>query len=240
MNKEKNQERNKILNLLKNERLNRFLEKFGGYSAVLSVIIIAIMLIVGTTLYSITEPMNMFTHWISNIGAGYNGSSQIFSVLLITTIIVEIPFIFDLIRRLFIKNNEKERLSLIIFSILIIVIIGILGISFFNLKAFPILHVISAISFFIGSMLMMLSFSIAIIQNPKFPIYQALVGFVASFIFLVFLSTFMPYLIEGRNLVNIIISMSSEYNINRFWEWLSVFGLMFWTFETGIYFLKHK
>lgn len=230
----------KILNILQNEKLNEFLEKYGAYSGIISTFIAVIMLIVGTILHSLTEPMNMFTHWISNIGAGYNGSSEVFSILLITTVIVEIPFILDLFRRLMLENEEGGLLSVFTLIISLIVIIGALGVALFNLKDFPLQHVISAIAFFMGSMLMMLSFSIAILKSSNFPKSQAIVGFIGTVIFLIFLLTFVPFLLMGRDLVSLITGMGPELSLTRFWEWMSLFGLLFWSLETGIYLLRSK
>jgi hypothetical protein len=106
------------------------------------------------------------------------------------------------------------------------------------MKSFPVIHTYFASSFFFGSSLMMFLFSLAILMNEN---YHWLIGVIGVFLAspaVLFELSFIPHLLEGKDIASLIVSTGPEMALSRLLEWIFVFALFIWLFEIGLYTLK--
>nr|MDO8108986.1 hypothetical protein [Candidatus Sigynarchaeota archaeon] len=218
----------------------------GGYFGILTAIIGGITILTCSILYYLAEPFDFFSNWISDLGGvvtnsgrSPNGSNIVFSVGLILLSIISVPFIYYLLKYLLAR---KQRLKMFVYLAVIsclITYVGVIGVSIIDIKTDPIVHTYFATLFFLGGMAIMLFFSLAMAFN-NIPRKQVLFGFICASIPLIFISTFAPYAMQGENVFLLVVSTDPKMGITRFWEWMYLFALLAWFFETGLFLLKNK
>ena len=223
------------------EKFDKVFEKIPGYYfGILIGVIGAITIGISATLFSLSEPFNFFTHWISNLGGATtqagtspNGSNIIFGVGLTSAAIVAIFFLVYAMQLL--KPGNEKTLWLLYLDVLagMITIIGIIIVSFFDMITILAVHAVGATMFFIGGMLMVLFFTLTILLNTEIPWSYSIPGFIVSGVFLIFLITFVPYLLTGVQLLDLLADISAQYAWTRFWEWMVLFAILSWFFVMG-------
>lgn len=230
------------------EKLHPLFERINvGYFGIISTVSGALTILIASILYFPVESFNFTTHWISNLGGIITNSGEapnysyvIFSIGLTITAIFTTLFITGLIRDLLSTSQDYKSLVSTGFIVSLFSLIGILGVAFFNMKSFPVIHTYFAISFFFGSSLMMILFSLAILMNEN---YHWLVGVIGLFLAspaVLFELSFIPHLLEGKDITSLVVSTGPEMALSRILEWIFVFNLFIWLFEIGLYKLNKK
>lgn len=198
-------------------------------------------------LFSMSEPVSFFTHWLSdlggivtNSGGSPNGSNIVFSLGLISMTIIAIPFMISLANFLISKDQKLQILVSLAFIFSIITLIGIVGVSFIDIKTDPYIHTLFATLFFFGGMAIMFFFSLAMLFNSDISWKQGLIGIICASVPVLFLSTFTPFLLRGENIFDLVISVDPALALTRFLEWMYFFALVFWFLEVGVYLIKNK
>ena len=223
------------------EKFDKVFEKIPGYYfGMLIGLIGAITVGISAILFSLSEPFNFFTHWISNLGGATtqagtspNGSNIVFGIGLVTAAINAIFFLVYVIQVL--KSGNEKTMWLVYLDVLsaLITIIGIVIVSFFDMITILVVHAVGATMFFIGGMLMVLFFTLTIILNTEIPWSYSIPGFIVTGVFLVFLITFVPYLLMGVPLLDLLADITAQYAWTRFWEWMVLFAILSWFFIMG-------
>jgi len=213
-----------------------------GYFGIISMITGVITIFLSSILYYSVEPFTFFSHWISNLGGIETNSAEfpnfsyiLFSIGIIITTFFTVLFVIGLIRNLLSKDQKYKSLISIGSLCSIFSLIGILGVSLFNLNSYPVIHTYTAMLFFFGSSLMMFFFSLSIIFNKD---HNWLIGLLGIFLLIpafVFLSSFIPYLLEKIDLESLIVTTSLNLAFSRFCEWMYIFAFFIWLFVLGIY-----
>ena len=87
---------------------------------------------------------------------------------------------------------------------------------------------------------MILLFSISMFFNKEVSKIQAFIGLIVIIIANILFISFLPLILEGKDLMRLMTSTSSELAITRFWEWMAFFAFLTWFFELGLYALKFE
>ncbi len=208
-------------------KIDKFYQKFnGGYFACIGVAIAIISISLAFVLYmSVDSSFTIYSHWISNLGAGPNNSNVVFNSGMMVTSLFTLLFLTFSFRNLQQKGVNKELLK-ISFIAGLISSIGLFFVGVFPMDSARTMHGVAASTYFIG----MLSFSVFIgiteLTSPKIPKLQAISGFlVAAF--------FATYLICGLLAWSDIHSVEYLRNV-IFTEWLTLFAILAWMLERAI------
>ena len=229
----------KLLSIIENDKLGNFLDKIkGAYFGILAGITQIIMLIVGSILLNAEEPMSIGSHWVSSFGGATQGAQYVFIICMSLTIVFCIPFVLDLLRKMM-PGNEKQRWMLV-FPLLIslLVILGGVGLTIFNMREFSIIHVVFATIFFVSAALLVFFISFIMLFNSEIPKWQGLVGLICCSLYLLFLLPFIPVIMSGTDLVFLITDLGPTTWYFRVTEWISIIALVGWFIESGVFLLK--
>lgn len=217
----------------------------GGYYGIFTAIAGITTILIASILYFLAEPFNFFSHWISNLGGKFtnlgqspNGSNIVFSIGLIITALLALPFIVDLASKLLNKNQKFPWLVICAVVASVITFIGLVSLALFDMKSHLYTHAFASTIFFISAALTMFIFSLAMFFNAKISWKQAIVGIITSGVALFFLLTFIPHLGQSGGIINLIGSTSPKLALSRFFEWMFLFSFLFWLIETGLFSLK--
>ena len=215
-----------------------------GYLGILVAITGGATISIASILFRMVEPFTIFSHWISNLGGAWtnwglspNGSNIVFSIGLIILCIFVIPFIVYLVK-IFVSRDLNSFLIFLALGSGLITLIGLFGVALFDMKSQPIIHVLSAIAFFIGGLFLVFFFSLTMFTDIEISRLHPTLGIIVVGIGFVFLLPFVPLLLQGADLVSLIVSTDPGMGFSRFWEWIYVFALFAWIFDMGIYTLK--
>ena len=209
-------------------KIDKFYQKFnGGYFACIGVAIAIISISLAFVLYmSVDSSFTIYSHWISNLGAGPNNSNVVFNSGMMVTSLFTLLFLTFSFRNLQQKGVNKELLK-ISFIAGLISSIGLFFVGVFPMDSARTMHGVAASTYFIG----MLSFSIFIgiteLTSPKIPKLQAISGFLVAVFFA-------AYLICGLLAWSDIHSVIYLRNV-IFTEWLTLFVILAWILERAIY-----
>ncbi|MFX0139746.1 MAG: hypothetical protein ACFFDN_39265 [Candidatus Hodarchaeota archaeon] len=227
------------------ERFDPIFDKVNvGYFGILVAITGVATISIASFLYSMVESFTIFSHWISNLGGAWtnlyqspNGSNIVFSVGLIILCIITIPFIVYLVK-IFVSRDLNSLSLFFAIGSGLITLIGLIGVAFFDLKTQPVIHTFSAAAFFGGGLLMVFFFSLAMLSDLEISKIHPLFGLIVVGTGLIFLITFLPHLLQGADLIGLIVSTETKMALSRFWEWIYVFALFAWIFDMGVYTLR--
>ena len=214
------------------EKIEEFLDRYdnshknvGGNSfGFIGVLVAITSLIVAFLLYYTVDPtFSIFTHWISHLGAGPNGSNVIFNIgLVITSFFL---FLFYMYHGREYRRSEGKR---ILVDILLITT-TITSCGLFLVAIFPynlvVLHSTAALIFFISGLCSSLLYAIFVLTTKGISKFQAVVGFTTAGIFTFHLaSSIMGNLYAGI-----------DSRLVYFTEWLALFAMVFMIFEISFY-----
>jgi hypothetical protein len=224
------------------EKLDPIYEKInGGLIGVIATIVGVITILVASLLFYSVEPFTFYTHWISNLGGVVtnggqfpNGSNIVFAIGLITVGILAIPFMLY-VAKVLLDGEQKYSILVVIFVLFgIFTLLGIIGVSLFDMKSQPILHVVFAAFFFLGSFLMVFFYGISLFFNSEISWIHGVFCLAVATVSAIFLLTLVPHIAQGGDIAALIISTGPELYVSRFWEWMFLFSIFSWLFETAV------
>ena len=230
------------------EKLDPIYDKIsGGLIGIIATIVGVITILGASLLFYSVEPFTFYTHWISNLGGVVtnggqfpNGSNIVFAIGLITVGILAIPFMLY-VAKVILDGEQKYSILVVIFVLFgIITLLGIVGVALFDMKSQPILHVVFAALFFLGSFLMVLIYSISLFFNSKISWLHGAFSLAIATVSAIFLLTLVPHIAQGGDIAALIVSTGPELSVSRFWEWMFLFAIFSWLFETGVLMLKQQ
>jgi len=180
-------------------------------------------------LYMTADPTFSFvTHWISNLGAGPNGSNVVFNMGMITTSIFILLFQVYEIRDL--KRRSGNR---ILVKFLLLSSIFSSGGLFF-VGVFPLTyeyaHGTAATIYFFGGLMFCTFYAILALLTPGVHKIQAILGFITAGFFGLHLFTSMITAIFTE----------VDMGVTMFTEWLTLFAVLSLILECAFYSLKTK
>jgi hypothetical protein len=220
-----------------------------------------VMLIVAIILHSLTVPVNWFGHFVSNLGAGYNGSDQVFSVGLFIQAVGLIPFFLHLGQQLWMdpaqeKAHWNNRFVLIGFAIAIVAIVGMILVALFSMRVETILmHAMGAMMLFFGVVIMGLAFVIPIERQKRGNWWTRLSTIAVGVFFVAFMAAMMSLIMNNSTLINAfledpITSITTILGGNvpvelrvalgwvTFFEWWFILAMMAWNLVLSWYSIK--
>jgi len=188
----------------------------GGYFGLVSMALGAGLILIAVVMASETG-YTMVTHYVSQLGIVPGVPGIIFNLALIIAGIVAIPFFIYLGRMI----QREGIFKWILIGAEITSISACVGLSLAGI--FPmhdhlmLHHYYSAMLFFFDGLFFCLLYSIVMIPDSKFPILQAILGFIVA-------GTFGIFLILKTALT----------------EWIVFFAIVFWVIETSVFTLLKK
>ncbi|MHA1489801.1 MAG: DUF998 domain-containing protein [Promethearchaeota archaeon] len=210
------------------EELDLFYKRFNeGFFAFIGVLIAIISISLAFVLYtSVDSSFSIFSHWISNLGAGPNGADVVFNSGMIVTSLFTLIFLTCSFQSLQQKGVNKELLK-VSFVAGLISSIGLFFVGVFPMDTARTMHGIAASTFFIGMLFFSIFIGITELTSPKIPKLQAISGFLVAVFFA-------AYLICGLLAWSDIHSVQFLRNA-IFTEWLTLFVILAWMLERAIY-----
>jgi len=236
--------------------MSKFLDKFyqrfpGSYWGLLGGTFGLIMILIASLLYSLTEPISFFTHFVSHLGWGPNGSEPVFRIGIIILGCLMAPYIIFLNRLLRVEKGEKnytlrKLISILAFISAVFSLIGLFMVSIWgniNQVGF-FLHLVGAVVFFVMAIGFMLLYTILMVFNKKWSKIQLVCTLVVLFFCVAMVLSAIPLVnnidLEGLSgSVNEVLAAILPYTTwLTFFEWLYILGVCVWFIITGLYTLK--
>jgi hypothetical membrane protein len=149
----------------------------GEFFGILGSLLFALTIIISYVLYNLKNPsFNIFTNWVSDLGAGPNGASLVFNSGIVIVGIIIIFFHFSIIHNM--KNhciNKRILKAMTIGAILISS--SLIFVGFFPINR-GIIHNFGAYTYFSGSLLFYFSYSIAVFKSSSISRKRAITSFI--------------------------------------------------------------
>jgi len=216
------------------EKLDKFYKKINGnYFGLISVFIAAISITVAQLLYMAVDPtFSITTNFISDLGTGPNGSDIVFSIAMILTGVLIMPFYVYI--GWYLQKRENQN------SLRIGMIAGLIGsIGMMLVGVFPLnpndifsynMHIIAAGILFYGVLSMLLIYGISEYRNPEISNLLSILAFITAGLYGAFMtSVIIQYLAS-------IPFQAYTYII----EWIGLYVMGIWIIAHVYYTLKHK
>ena len=236
------------------EKFDTLFDKIkGGYFALIGGLFCVLMILIASILHSLTSPISMFGHFVSNLTIGPNFSPIVFGMGTITCAILLYPFIIYLCKLLWMdgegKNVLLNKIALITaFIAAMISIPGLILLTIFPMAASTlVMHAIGAMTFFIGAIIwagmFLISFELNEISSNLFRISYSLI---VIFFFAMFGSAAVMLALYPAELtllmadpLNYIVSMLGNFTdprlyFVRFFEWLMILSMLATLIVVGI------
>jgi len=218
------------------------------YFALASGIIGTLTFIISFILYSLGEPINFFTHYISNLGVGPHGSGIVFGIGMGTTIILIVPFIYAL--KLWLWSESKITNAIFISSFILGVIsfTSFIIVLFYDMENAAVIHDISAAIFFFTTVSMTLFLTIVMELEGKISTIQWVCTtnlLVLSIIFLPWYIRTIYYMYPLMNLslddwVIMMGSLDPKMDGVRYFEWIGMIFTIIWIIQTGFHYRRNS
>lgn len=207
-----------------------------------------IEIFIAVILHSLTEPITFFSHFVSNLGVGPNGSAQfwnIFSFLCAWVLIPFMPYISKilLLEPISKKNQINNIIVKIAFWISMVSGLGLMILSAFNMSAATIrIHAVGAGMFFIGDLIFMFLYTTSMYLNGK---KEIILYVMESLIMIFFIGMLISMMIVASNadmnifslsteeILEFISNMSDDFQWIRFFEWLVTLTMLVWFVVLG-------
>lgn len=240
--------------------LDKFYAKIpGSYWGIISGIFGLLVFLVATVLHSITEPLSFFTHWVSHLGWGPNGSEPVFKIGLIILILLFIPYIIFLTRLLWANRGEdiaKIRNVLTTFGLIcsVATAIALVFVSLFGnigQREF-LLHLIGATVYFFVVMGLISFYTASMILDNKASKSQLIITLINMILLNALILSSIPFLVNYVNpaFTYTFQTMTTTERIAflesaipqtvwlTFFEWIYVISTLTWFIVTGIHTTK--
>jgi hypothetical protein len=234
------------------ERLDKFYEKIpGSYWAIIGGVFGLLVFLIASILHSLTEPITFFTHFVSHLGWGPNGSEPVFRIGIVILSCLVAPYIIYLDRLLRVEKGEKHyKMSKLAFISSILSLVGLLMISIWgniHQEGF-FLHLVGALLYFVMAMGFMLFYTMLMVysgRRSKIQLACTLVNL--SFAVLMMISVIPLATGIDQDFISQLGSMNIEDMLVvaipytmwlTFFEWLYILGTCVWFIITGIFTLK--
>ena len=174
-------------------------------------------------LYISGDPtFSFFTHWVSHLGVGPNGSDIVFNGGMVYSGIISWIYSLYLARYLH-KNGALKILIIISLGCGIILGIGLLLLGVFPLDLIFGIHNIAAGLFFYGGMFSCIIYGITAYFTPSISKLHSIIGFMIATVFL-------SYIIINSLPFNISFKMAAEWSV--------FFAIPSWILSQGIIILR--
>jgi len=216
------------------EKLDKFYKKINGnYFGLISVFVAAISITVAQLLYIAVDPtFSITTNFISDLGTGPNGSDIVFSIAMILTGVLIMPFYVYI--GWYLQKRENQN------SLRIGMIAGLIGsIGMMLVGVFPLnpndifsynMHIIAAGILFYGVLSMLLIYGISEYRNPEISNLLSILAFITAGLYGAFMtSVIIQYLAS-------IPFQAYTYII----EWIGLYAMGIWIVSHVYYTLKNK
>lgn len=216
------------------EKLDKFYKKINGnYFGLISVFIAAISITVAQLLYMAVDPtFSITTNFISDLGTGPNGSDIVFSIAMILSGVLIMPFYVYI--GWYLQKRENQN------SLRIGMIAGLIGsIGMMLVGVFPLnpndifsynMHIIAAGILFYGVLSMLLIYGISEYRNPEISNLLSILAFITAGLYGAFMtSVIIQYLAS-------IPFQAYTYII----EWIGTYSMGIWIIAHVYYTLTHK
>ncbi|TFG00926.1 MAG: DUF998 domain-containing protein [Promethearchaeota archaeon] len=208
--------------------LDTFYQKINGcYFAFLGAGTSLLSIFIAYILFIQVDPsFTIFTHFISDLGDGPNGSNLVFNIGIIIGSFISI-FFYIFLTKFLINHDGNTLLSGLGLIFGIVSFIGGLLVGSFPSATAPLAHRVGALMSFGGSFFISIFYSLAELTTPNFNKKVAVLGFLIAPFPIMFLLTYLFLHFPGIN-----------STIPIFIEWLSYFTRMAWIFTQSIYIYK--
>jgi len=174
-------------------------------------------------LYISGDPtFSFFTHWVSHLGVGPNGSDIVFNGGMVYSGIISWIYSLYLARYLH-KNGALKILIIISLGCGIILGIGLLLLGIFPLELIFGIHNVAAGLFFYGGMFSCIIYGITAYFTPSISKLHSIIGFMIATVFL-------SYIIINSLPFNISFKMAAEWSV--------FFAIPSWILSQGIIILR--
>ncbi len=197
-----------------------------GFAAVFTS---SIAIFISFILYVSVDPtFSFFTHWISHLGAGPNGSSNVFNVGISMSSILLFFFYMYIIKD-FRKRGANKILGYLFFLSNNGTCFGLLLVALFPYEIIT-LHAFAAFTFFISGLISSILYVLLILSTKGSNKIQALFALITT-------GFFCSHLI-----ISIVIGLSNALDIRiaKFTEWLTLFAMLALIIESGFYHIRKK
>ena len=214
--------------------LDTFYEKINGsYFGIITFLISGISVTIAQMLYMEADPsFNISTNFISDLGAGPNGSDIVFNIGMILLGFFSIPFYVYIGWYL----QKRENMN----SLRIGMIAGLLGsIGMVLVGVFPLnpndkfsynMHIIAAGLLFYGILIMLLIYGTSEYRNPELPNVLSIIAYITALLYAIFItSVIIQFLVA-------IPFQAYTYII----EWIGSWVMGLWIIAHVYYTIKHK
>jgi len=242
------------------ETIKTYYEKLPrSYWAIISGIFGLSFIFVAALLHSLTEPISFFTHWVSHLGWGPNGSELVFRIGIIVLGCLLVPYIISLTRYLWKERDEDKTKSMKIFLISaficsVFALIGLLFVSIYGNIAQEgfFLHLIGAVTFFAMTTVMIVLYTISMMLCGKKSKFQQSCALIVVIFFISMVISATPVISNYSvfELLNSFIIKTPDERVTflasivplstwlTFFEWMVTFSFCAWFIITGLYTLK--
>jgi len=194
-----------------------------SYLVVVGALIGFLTAITAILLYISGDPtFSFFTHWVSHLGVGPNGSSVVFNGGMVYSGIISWIYSLYLAGYLH-KKGAVKFLTAISLGCGIILGIGLLLIGIFPLELIFGIHNVAAGLFFYGGMFSCIIYGITAYLTPGISKLQSIIGFSIASVFLI-------YIVVNSLPLNISFKMAAE--------WAVFFAIPTWILSQGILILR--
>ncbi|MEJ2252433.1 MAG: DUF998 domain-containing protein [Candidatus Lokiarchaeota archaeon] len=203
----------------------------GGFFALFGVLFFFITFIIAVILYIMNDPsFSLFTKYISDLGAGPSAiGSLIFNIGLIgTAILMILSHIY--FTRFLVKLGGDSRILWLTLITGVISSFGLMFLGIFPKYIFEIQHQIASYVYFGSGIAYLFLYGIVELKINPIGRSQALFNFLISVFYILYL--IFKILVRAKT------GFPSE--IEKFTEWLMLFGTLVWFFEFGILTFKRK
>ncbi len=237
------------------EKESKFFQRVpGGYFAIFGGVFFSFALLVAVILHSLTEPVSMFQHFVSNMGIGPNGAPLAFSVGLLVIAACLYPLVIHASQLLWMDASQprakwNNRLVLLAFVIAMFAIPGMIIIAFFSMAPETILwHAVGAILFFGGTMMYGALYWICIELHKDatrllrictavvFGFFAAFMGALVS-LMMQYPEEFAAFLADPMAAISALLGNTTDTKLGwiRFFEWWLILSMVAWNFCLGVF-----
>ncbi|MHA1585255.1 MAG: DUF998 domain-containing protein [Promethearchaeota archaeon] len=219
--------------------------------ALISVVFAFGTFILSIILYSLGEPFDFFSVYISNLAVSAHSSGIIFGIGMSLSVVSLIPFIYAILKWLW-GNSKRGNFFLVLFIIFgIDVIGGFFVVIFFDMQSALVQHDLGSAVFFVSALLMSISLTLAMEVNGKASTSQWVFTTVLITLGIVFIPSYLYTFnslmypdklfsqLTFEDWVIMMGSMDPKMGNVRYFEWIGAISALMWLVQTSFHYKKH-